>query len=45
VIASFHYDQKIVVVGDDRFYLPSGAISGWLQGMFMSMDAEGNINT
>lgn len=45
VIANFHYDQKIVVVGVDRFYLPSGTISGWLQGMFMSMDAEGNINT
>lgn len=45
VIANFHYDQKIVAVGDDRYYLPRGTISGWLQGMFMCMDAEGNINT
>lgn len=48
VIESFHYEQRRLVVstpeGNETFYIPSGNIMGWMQGMFMCISAEGNIN-
>ena len=45
VIESFYYEQRTLIVEDQRFQIPSGNIMGWMQGMFMCIDAEGNINT
>ena len=49
VIEGFYYEQRRLVVstpeGNETFYIPSGNIMGWMQGMFMCISAEGNINT
>lgn len=45
IVKDFHYVQEVVVVAGDRFYVPSGCIDGHLQGMFMRINADGEINT
>ena len=45
VIDTFYYEQSTLVVEGEKFYIPSGNIMGYLQGMFMCIDSEGNINT
>lgn len=45
VIERFYYEQRTIKIGDETLYLPSGSILGYMQGMFMRIDAEGNINT
>jgi hypothetical protein len=45
VIESFYYEQRTIKIGDETLQVPSGSIFGYMQGMFMRIDAEGNINT
>jgi len=45
VIDSFYYETRCVKVDDLVYYIPSGNIMGWMQGMFMCISANGNINT
>ena len=45
VIETFYYEQRTLRVGDQTFYIPSGNIMGYMQGMFMCISADGTINT
>lgn len=45
VIESFYYEVRAIKIDDRTFYIPSGNIMGWMQGMFMCISADGNINT
>jgi hypothetical protein len=45
VIETFYYEQRTLRVGDQTFYIPSGSIMGYMQGMFMCISADGTINT
>ena len=45
IVKDFFYVQEVVVVGSDRYYVPNGCIDGHLQGMFMRINAQGEINT
>lgn len=45
IVKGFYYVQEVVVVAGDRFYVPNGCIDGHLQGMFMRINAQGEINT
>jgi hypothetical protein len=45
LIKDFGYEQRVVHVDETTFYLPSGSINGWLQGMYVSINADGQINS
>ena len=45
VIGDFYYEQRPLTIGKETFYIPSGNIMGWMQGMFMCIGANGTINT
>jgi hypothetical protein len=45
VIETFYYEQRTLRVGDQTFYIPSGSIMGYVQGMFMCIYADGSIGT
>jgi hypothetical protein len=45
LIENFSYEQKIVNVAGTTYYLPSGNIVGWLQGMYVCINTDGQINS
>ena len=45
ILANFRFETTLVILPECSFRVPSGPISGELQGMFMWIDEEGSINT
>lgn len=45
VIDGFFYEQEKISVDGVTFFVPTGNICGWMQGMFMCVDKDGNVNT
>jgi hypothetical protein len=45
VLDQFRFELQLISVEGDTFRIPTGAICGWLNGLFMYIDADGRINT
>lgn len=45
LVEDFSYEQKVVNVDGTTYYVPSGNIVGWMQGMYVCINADGRINS
>lgn len=45
VLGRFRFELQSITVEGDVFRVPTGAICGWLNGIFMYIDADGRVNT
>lgn len=45
LVEDFSYEQKVINVDGTTYYVPNGNIVGWLQGMYLCINADGQINS